>query len=135
MVGKPAGGGRPQARRRSRRLGRSPRVSTESKRPAAVRVRFAEISGASGAGSFGGWRIFGKEVTCRGRAAAGPAAEPPPRAEPEGFDGVETACGRVLAPCRDLQREMSRSRWVRAADLPGKPLENAEKPHKIFDKP
>ncbi len=27
-------------------------------------------------------------------AAAGPAAEPPPRAEPEGFDGVETACGR-----------------------------------------
>ncbi len=135
MVGKPAGGGRPQARRLCRRLGRSPRVSTESKRPAAVRARFAEISGASGAGLFGGGRIFGKEVTCRGRAAAGPAVEPPTRAEPVCFDAVETACGRVPASCRDLQREMSRSRWVRAADLPGKPLENAEKPHKIFDKP
>ena len=34
-----------------------------------------------------------------GRAAAGPAAEPPPWAEPEGFDGVETACGRKGAVC------------------------------------
>ena len=81
------------------------------------------------------WEVeIWKVMAWRGWAAAGPAAEPPPRAEPEGFDGVETACGRVPAPCRDLQREMSRSKWVRAADLPGKPLENAEKPHKIFDK-
>ena len=35
---------------------------------------------------------------CRGKVcggrAAGPAAEPPPRAEPAGFGGAETACGR-----------------------------------------
>ena len=82
-----------------------------------------------------GWMGVGVGMAQRGGQAAGPAAEPPTRAEPVCFDAVETACGRVPAPCRDRQRDMSRSRWVRAADLPGKPLENAEKPHKIFDKP
>ena len=49
-MGAPFGGwfahrGGPQARRRSRRHGRSPCVSTQSKRPAAVRLRFAGICG------------------------------------------------------------------------------------------
>ena len=45
LVGKIRVVGRPQARRRSRRHGRSPCVSTQSKRPAAVGLRFAEICG------------------------------------------------------------------------------------------
>ena len=45
LVGKIRVAGRPQARRRSRRHGRSPCVSTQSKRPAAVGLRFAEICG------------------------------------------------------------------------------------------
>ncbi len=48
LVGRKVGflrGRRPQARRRSRRHGRSPCVSTQSKRPAAVCLRFAKISG------------------------------------------------------------------------------------------
>ena len=44
--------GGPQARRRSRRHGRSPCVSTQSKRPAAVRLRFAEICGGLLRGTF-----------------------------------------------------------------------------------
>ena len=45
LVGKIRVVGRPQARRRSRRHGRSPCVSTQSKRPAAEMLRFAEICG------------------------------------------------------------------------------------------
>ena len=44
--------GGPQARRRSRRHGRSPCVSTQSNRPAAVRLRFAEICGGLLRGTF-----------------------------------------------------------------------------------
>ena len=45
LVGKIRVVGRLQARRRSRRHGRSPCVSTQSKRPAAEMLRFAEICG------------------------------------------------------------------------------------------
>ena len=35
--------------------------------------------------------------------AAGPAAQPPTRAQPVCFDAVETACGRKAAVCRNLR--------------------------------
>ena len=40
-----------------------------------------------------GWMGVQGAGWCRGQAA-GPAAKPPTRAEPAGFDAVETACGR-----------------------------------------
>ena len=45
LVGKIGVVGRPQARRRSRRHGLRPCVSTQSKRPAAEMLRFAGICG------------------------------------------------------------------------------------------
>ena len=49
-----------------------------------------------------GWDGF-REGRCRGRAA-GPAAQPPRRAEPACFGAAETACGRSVrlatSPCR-----------------------------------
>ena len=47
LVGKIGVSGRPQARRRSRRHGLRPCVSTQSKRPAAEMLRFAGICGGS----------------------------------------------------------------------------------------
>ena len=41
-----------------------------------------------------GWMGVGVGMAQRGGQAAGPAAEPPTRAEPVCFDAVETACGR-----------------------------------------
>ena len=45
LVGKIRGVGRPQARRRSRRHGLRPCVSTQSKRPTAEMLQFAGICG------------------------------------------------------------------------------------------
>ena len=50
-----------------------------------------------------GCDLVGK-IRLPGRAA-GPAAQPPTRAQPVCFDAVETACGRKVAVCRNLRGE------------------------------
>ena len=53
-----------------------------------------DFTGGNGIFSGGGW--------LPGRAA-GPAAQPPTRAQPVCFDAVETACGRKAAVCGNLR--------------------------------
>ena len=75
----------------------------------------------SGGGGFGKGREPGmvqKRGVRRGRAA-GPAAEPPTRAEPVCFDAVETACGRwgrKALPC--MGKRISKTPKRPRSDVP-----------------
>ena len=53
-----------------------------------------DFTGGNGNFSGGGWLP---------ERAAGPAAQPPTRAQPVCFDAVETACGRKAAVCKNLR--------------------------------
>ena len=54
-------------------------------------------------------RLAQREGGESGRAA-GPAAQPPTRAEPVCFDAVETACGRLPAPAQKAAHRLPLSR-------------------------